>query len=187
MADQNQSNQCEKMKTHEKFSIEGYKDLSSWNAEDAQAVLSFDKIFLPVTITGLAASLGKYPTTYPYAYVGGWLLLTFWIFLTWRYRTRQDQRFDIMKDMELCLGFTAGRLLKDRKWPPQDRRLRWYFYWLIVIVAAGAGALPVHPCVPPLPSRWLWGALPLVSLTLSCSTKILALREVNRIQNKKNS
>ena len=187
MADRNPANQCEKMKIHEKYSIEGYKDLSSWNAQDAQAVLSFDKIFIPVIITGLAASLGKYPTTYPYAYVGGWLLLTYWIFLSWRYRTRQVQRFHIMKVTELCLGFSAGRLLKDRDWPPRDIHLRWGFYYVVVIVAASAGAVPLHPCVPPLLSRWLWWVLPflslilgLVSLILWCVTKKLAKKEAKQ-------
>lgn len=174
MDDQNQSNQCEKMKIHEKYSIEGYKDLSFWNAQDAQAVLSFDKIFLPLTITGLAASLGKYPATYPYAYVGGWLLLTFWIFLSWRYRTRQNQRFHIMKTMELCLGFRAGNLLKDREWPPKDRCLRWIFYWVVVFLGAVAGAM--QPCIlrPFASLAWLdllWCVLPLFSIFLRYCTK----------------
>ena len=52
----------------------------------SQALTSFDRILLPVSITGLEASLGKYPEAYLYPYVGSWLLLTYWIFLSWRYR-----------------------------------------------------------------------------------------------------
>ena len=124
----------------------------------SQALTSFDRILLPVSITGLAASLGKYPEAYLYPYVGSWLLLTYWIFLSWRYRTRQDERFDIVRDMESCLGFEAHRLLKKIQWPPRDRCLRWIFYWLVVLLAVVAGA--IHHCVPRVSGVWLWRILP---------------------------
>ena len=182
MTDQNRSNQCKKMKIHERYSIEGYKDLSSWNAQDAQILMSFDRILLPVSITGLAVSLGRFPTTYPYAYVGSWLLLTYWIFLSWRKWARQDERFHIMHAMEVCLGFRAHLLLKDRKWPLQDRRLRWIVYGVVVIIASIAGAVPVHSCVPRPFDFWLWrallwGILPVFSLIFWRVTKTLAQKE----------
>lgn len=127
--------------------LEGYRNLSAWNLQDAQAVISFDKIFLPVTITGLAASLGKYHETYPYAFIGGWLLLTFWVLLSWRYRARINDRFRVMRHIECRLEFGAHRCLNHSlNWPPRDRCLRSVFY-LIAVMSATA-AFWIHPCVP---------------------------------------
>ena len=126
--------------------LEGYKNLSTWNIQDAQAVISFDKIFLPVTITGLAASLGKYPQIYPYAYIGSWLLLTFWVLLSWRYRARIEDRFHVMHTIECRLDFDAHRELRSIAIPPRDRDLRGGFYLVAVLLAAGAWR--THTSVP---------------------------------------
>lgn len=109
--------------------IEKYKDLSNWNMQEAQAVLAFDKIFIPVALTGLATSLGVNAETYPYAYTAAWLLLTFWLSLSWRYRKRMDDRFEMMDKF----GFDIRP--PDRSWPPRDRDLRSIFYIAVIILA----------------------------------------------------
>ena len=116
------------------MTLEGYKDLSAWNQRDAQTVVSFDKIFLPATIGAWAVSLTKYPRFFIYVYIGSWLLLTFWIFLSWRYRERITERFCIMKNIECCLDFKAHTQISKTLTPPRDITLRWCFYVITLLL-----------------------------------------------------
>ena len=127
------------MTEEQEMTLEGYKDLSAWNQRDAQTVVSFDKIFLPASIGACVLSLAKEPSLFIYVYAGSLLLLTFWVFLSWRYRQRIADRFCIMKTIERRLGFEAHLLISDELRAPKDRTLRWGFYW--VAVCSGAVVL----------------------------------------------
>ena len=120
--------------------------MSSWNQRDAQTVVSFDKIFLPTTIGASVLSLAKGDSSFLYVYMGSWLLLTFWVFLSWRYRARIAERFCIMKQIECCLDFKAHRLICSKRLiAPGDETLRFCFYVLAVFL--GGAIVAIHPCV----------------------------------------
>lgn len=133
------------MTEQQELTLEGYRNLSFWNKHDAQAVLSFDRIFLPASIGASILSLTKEPSSYIFVFFGSWLLLTFWLALSLRYRKRIRQRFDVMKKVECYLGFRAHTLLPDDaiKWP-RDQTSRIIFYCVAVILGA-----------VPLLLRWL--------------------------------
>ena len=124
------------MTEQQELTLEGYRNLSFWNKHDAQAVLSFDKIFLPASIGASILSLAREPSSYIFVFVGSWLLLTFWLLLSWRYRKRIEDRFSIIKRIERYLGFKAHLLISDKLPAPQDIRLRFFFYVLAVILGA---------------------------------------------------
>ena len=125
------------MTEQQELTLEGYRNLSSWNKRDAQAVLSFDKIFLPATIGASVLSLANDDSTFIFVYPGALLLLTFWFLLSLRYRERIRQRFDVMKEIELHLGFHAHSLLDDDAMKtPRDRTSRIVFYCVAVIFGA---------------------------------------------------
>ena len=125
------------MTEQQELILEGYRNLSFWNKHDAQAVLSFDKIFLPASIGASVLSLAKDESSYIFVYPGAVLLLTFWLALSLRYRKRIRQRFDVMKKIEGYLGFRAHSLLPDEaiKWP-RDETSRKFFYFVAVILGA---------------------------------------------------
>ena len=124
------------MTEQQELTLEGYRNLSFWNKHEAQAVLSFDKIFLPASIGASILSLAREPSSYIFVFVGSWLLLTFWLLLSWRYRKRIEDRFSIMKRIERYLGFKAHLLISDKLPAPKDIRLRFFFYVLAVILGA---------------------------------------------------
>ena len=131
------------MTEQQELTLEGYRNLSFWNKHDAQAVLSFDKIFLPASIGACAFSLANDNSSaqdglsFTFVYPGAVLLLTFWLALSLRYRKRIRQRFDVMKEIELHLGFHAHSLLDDDaiRWF-RDETLRKIFYFLTVVLGA---------------------------------------------------
>lgn len=119
------------------LTLEGYKNLSFWNDRDVQTVSSYDKIFLPVVITGWALSLAQSTVPFFLAYIGGVLLLTFWILLSQRYVLRISQRFCIMGKMECCLGFEAHKKIQENPLGfPKAIMLRWYFYVITIVLGA---------------------------------------------------
>ncbi len=156
--------------------IAGYECISRFNIHDNQAVLAFDKIFVPVALLGVGTALAKYADYYYYAYIGGGLLLTFWLVLSWRYRNSIDLRFSIMDYIEHELDVRAGRLFKQsgwccvpadvqseigvdgtfktRNWLPRDRDARAGFYVLAIIAGGVAGW--IHPRVLPEKSYCFW-------------------------------
>ena len=125
------------MTEQQELTLEGYRNLSFWNKHDAQAVLSFDKIFLPASIGASVLSLARDGSSFIFVYPGAVLLLTFWLALSLRYRKRIRQRFDVMKEIELHLGFHAHSLLDDDaiRWL-RDETLRKIFFFLTVILGA---------------------------------------------------
>ena len=133
------------MTEQHELTLEGYRNLSFWNKHDAQAVLSFDRIFLPASIGASVLSLAKESSSYTFVFLGSWLLLTFWLILSLRYRERIRQRFDVMKMIECDLEFQAHSLLDDDAMKtPRDRTSRIIFYTVAVILGA-----------VPLLLRWL--------------------------------
>ena len=128
------------MTEQQELTLEGYRTLSFWNKHDAQAVLSFDKIFLPVSVGASALSLANDASKFIFVYPGIVLLLSFWFLLSLRYRERIHQRFDVMKEIEIHLGFHAHSLLDDDDMKtPRDQTSRTIFY----IVAVILGAVPL--------------------------------------------
>ena len=128
------------MTEQQELTLEGYRTLSFWNKHDAQAVLSFDKIFLPASIGASVLSLARDESSFIFVYPGALLLLTFWFLLSLRYRERIRQRFDVMKEIETHLGFHAHCLLDDDAMRmPRDQTSRTIFY----IVAVILGAVPL--------------------------------------------
>ena len=145
--------------------IEGYKDLSEWNRQEQQTIRAFNRIYVPLVVTGLGTSLGKYPEAYPYAFVGSVLLLTFWLHLCWRYRTRQMERFEIMKHIETRLEFAAHRLYQPFDWPLRDVHLRHSFYWILLVCATlgfySSGVKYIYPQLTKCFLNWVPGLLAL--------------------------
>ena len=120
-----------------RLTLEGYKNLSFWNDRDVQTVSSYDKIFLPVVITGWAVSLAQSTVPFFLAYIGGTLLLAFWILLSQRYALRISQRFCIMGKMECCLGFKAHKKIQENPLEfPNAIMLRWGFYVITIVLGA---------------------------------------------------
>lgn len=130
------SNEHRPMNAKEHMTLERYKDLSAWNDRDKQTTVSLDRLFLPVTIGAWAISLAKYSEYFIHVYIGSWLLLTFWIFLFWRYWERISDTFRIMKKIECGLGFQTHGELNDKLASPSDITLRWWFYGITMALGA---------------------------------------------------
>ena len=138
-----------------RLTLEGYKNLSFWNDRDVQTVSSYDKIFLPVVITGWAVSLAQSTVPFFLAYIGGALLLTFWILLSQRYALRISQRFCIMGKMECCLGFSAHKEIQNNPLgQPNAIKLRWSFYVITIIL--GAWVVIIIPKESKITLDWSW-------------------------------
>ena len=114
----------------------GYKELSAWNETDLRTVTLFDIIFLPLTMGAWALSLTRAAPSFVYVYIVTWLLLTFWVFLTSRCKSRIAERFRLMKEMEADLDVPAHSRVSGYPGTPNGITLRWCFY--IVAVALGA-------------------------------------------------
>ena len=138
--------------TEKEVTLEAYKDLSAWNKQDFQTVVSFDKIFLPVAIGGYIASVAA--DMHHYAFVGKVLLLVFWILLSCQYSKKIEERFCIMKKMESCLGFEAYTQLpvKNMTISP-NMRCRKIIFWVVVVLGA---VVSIHKIVCEL--KW-WSLL----------------------------
>ena len=130
------SEEQQSMSAEQQMTLEGYKDLSSWNGRDKQTTTAFDRLFLPVTIGAWAVSLVKYDAYFTHVYIGGGLLLAFWILLSWRYYRRISDRFLAMKEIEYCLGFKAHGRLSDNLGAPKDISLRIWFYIVTMLIGA---------------------------------------------------
>ena len=141
--------------------FEAYKSLTFWNKHDNDAVLGFDRIFIPVSVglpalakvlplaTNNASATEPHTATHIIATVASLVLLTFWFFLSLRYRQSIDMRYNMMQKIECKLHFCAHRYYhniyqsrrKNRKWwkpctwyVPRDRNLRIYFYVPVVFL-----------------------------------------------------
>ena len=153
----------------EQMTLEGYKNLSSWNERDKQTVASFDRLFLPVTIGAWAIALAKYSEYFIHVYIGSWLLSTFWVFLSWRYWDRQNDRFRVMKKIECCLGFKAHLLISDELKSPRDITLRWWFYAITMILGAVVVSIKPENCEEILDSYpWVFGGILALATTICC-------------------
>ena len=153
------------------MTLEGYKNLSSWNDRDCQTVASFDRIFLPGTAGAWALTFAKEPDYFIYVYIVSWLLLTFWVLLSCRYRERIADRFCIMKKIECCLGFKAHLLLSDNLNTPKDVILRKFFYGVTIIL--GAVAAVMTPCKLEVIVDCLWWKKFLVLIPFVLTTIII--------------
>ncbi len=126
--------------------LEGYRNLSDWNIQDAGDIRSLDRIFIPLAVGSLAIAYAKYPETVDAAAVGSCLLLTYWVCVTFRYRARVQDRFRVMRQIEDEMGFQGHRCLSPKPrlndiWPhkmPSDMQLRIYFYIIFTILAVSA-------------------------------------------------
>ena len=143
--------------------LEAYKSLTFWNKHDNDAVLVFDRIFIPVSV-GLPALTKVLPiatnnesatATHIIATVASLALITFWFLLSLRYRQSIDLRYKIMQKIECKLHFCAHRyylnLQENRRegrkwwrlWPlrpwywPRDQDLRKIFYLLVMVLLVG--------------------------------------------------
>ena len=127
-------------------SIEGYRNLSNWNIQDAGDVRLFDRLFIPLALGSLGIAFAKYPEILDIAAPGSVLLLTYWVCATFRYRARLQDRFRVMKEIERELGFRGHQCLSphprlDDIWPhkmPSNMKLRMLFYWVFIILALAA-------------------------------------------------
>ena len=153
------------------MTLEGYKNLSAWNDRDVQTLSSYDKIFLPVVITGWAISFTKFSPSFLFVYIGGAILLTFWILLSQRYAQRTRQRFCIMGEMECCLGFRAHKAIQDKPLEtPTAIMLRWWFYAVTMILGAAVAVITPDKLKTILDCSW-WNRV--VVLIISLITLII--------------
>ena len=127
----NELSQDEKELSHDEILLEAYKSLTFWNHHDAQAVLSFDKIFVPLSLgvpvyAGLTEAKPELRLLIIFASI---VLLVTWFLLSMRYRESQRIRFEIMKDIECKLDFCAhneySKRAENRKWLRACLKSRW--------------------------------------------------------------
>ena len=122
--------------------IHGYEELSRWNIREANALLSYDRVYVSVSLAAIGASVvvEEYRSAYQYTFVGIWLLLTYWVLLCWRFKIRANQRFDIMVCIECELQFAAHKAMRDKPNPMgeniHEQHLRYLFYGATLIAAA---------------------------------------------------
>ena len=119
----------------------GYKELSAWNESDLRTVILFDIIFLPLTMGAWGLSLVRAAPSFVYVYIVTWLLLTFWVFLTSRCKSRMAERFRLMKDMEADLDVPAHSRVSGYPGTPNGIRLRWSFYIVAVVLGAAEAVI----------------------------------------------
>lgn len=119
----------------------GYKELSAWNESDLRTVTLFDIIFLPLTMGSWALSLARAAPSFVYVYIVTWLLLTFWVFLTSRCKSRMAERFRLMKEMEADLDVPAHSRVSGYPGTPNGIRLRWSFYIVAVVLGAAEAVI----------------------------------------------
>ena len=119
----------------------GYKELSAWNETDLRTVTLFDIIFLPLTMGAWALSLTRAAPSFVYVYIVTWLLLTFWVFLTSRYKSRIAERFRLMKEMEADLDVPAHSCVAAIPGTPNGITLRWSFYLVAVVLGAAEAVI----------------------------------------------
>ena len=148
------SNEHRPMNAKEQMTLERYKDLSSWNDRDKQTIVSFDRLFLPVTIGAWAISLAKYSDYFIHVYIGSSLLLTFWILLSWRYWERMSDRFSIMKKIERGLDFQRQGTLSDNLASLRDIELRWWFYAVTMILGVVVAIITPYKLKTILDCSW---------------------------------
>ena len=91
--------------------LEGYRNLSDWNIQDARDIRSLDRLFIPLAVGSLAIAYSKYPKMLVAAAVGSCLLLTYWVCVTFRYRARIQDRFRVMRQIECGNGFSRAPML----------------------------------------------------------------------------
>ncbi len=119
----------------------GYKELSAWNETDLRTVTLFDIIFLPLTMGAWALSLTRAAPSFVYVYIVTWLLLTFWVFLTSRCKSRIAERFRLMKEMEADLDVPAHSRVAGGPGTPNGITLRWCFYIVAVVLGAAEAVI----------------------------------------------
>lgn len=119
----------------------GYKELSAWNETDLRTVTLFDIIFLPLTMGAWALSLTRAAPSFVYVYIVTWLLLTFWVFLTSRCKSRIAERFRLMKEMEADLDVPAHSRVAAIPGTPNGITLRWRFYVVAVVLGAAEAVI----------------------------------------------
>ena len=168
------SNEHRPMNAKEQMTLERYKDLSSWNDRDKQTIVSFDRLFLPVTIGAWALSLAKYDEYFIHVYIGSLLLLTFWMLLSWRYWERMSDRFRIMNKIECGLGFQTHGKLSDNLASLRDIELRWWFYSITMVLGAVVAVITPYKLKPILDCS-LWNRLMVLILVLLLITLIALL------------
>ena len=136
------------MNEKQSYDIYGYEELSRWNRREANALLSYDRVYVSVSLIAIGASVSskQYHEIYPYTFVGVWLLLSYWVLLCWRFKIRYGQRFDIMVGIECDLGFAAHKAMRDKPNPMgeniHEQHLRYSFYGVTLLAAAGLSFLP---------------------------------------------
>ena len=119
----------------------GYKELSAWNETDLRTVTLFDLIFLPLTMGAWALSLTRAAPSFVYVYIVTWLLMTFWVFLTTRSKSRIAERFRLMKEMEADLDVPAHSRVAAIPGTPNGITLRWSFYLVAVVLGAAVAVI----------------------------------------------
>ena len=136
--------------------LEGYRNLSAWNHHDGQAVLAFDKIFIPLSLgapilTRLSEKAFEFRVPILIASI---ILLVAWFFLSMRYRDSQSIRFDLMRCIERKLNpnrddFRPGEEYAERnpnrKWP-KDRHIRQGFFFIALMYNCGLLIYELYKC-----------------------------------------
>lgn len=109
--------------------IEGYKALNQYGCQMSQEHLSFDRIFMPLSLAPVYFVL--VPRDEPISKFVEILILLGGIFFIWiwRLRNRRSEKrlyaiWDILRGIEYKLGFAAHRTLKECMDNPFDAQFR---------------------------------------------------------------
>lgn len=127
----------EESMTQEEKWIEDYKSLTFWNKHDNDAVISFDRIFIPV-ILGLPVYAMRHDSSSIvslFGFTAGLFLLITWGLLSLRYRWAIDRRYELLRQREKQIGLKAHlayyEINKQRSWPLRDRWVRLIFFCIV--------------------------------------------------------
>ena len=169
------------MTVKEQLKLEGYKNLSAWNDRDVQTVASYDRIFLPVIITGWAISFVKFPSSFLFVYIGGALLLTFWMVLSRAYRKGIEQRFGIMGRLEVGLDFKAHRHIQENTLGPgTEMKLRSCFYWATVILGGCVAVMTPDKLKAIVNCSWCNRFLPIIIIVVAALICYIFLKKTKK-------
>lgn len=139
------SNDKDRPLTPNDCKLEGYKDLSRWNIHDNQTMIVIDKFLLTASVGACVASLTRFRDVYHFIYFGSFVVLTYWIILSFQCKMRVRRRFLIILQIEEDLdiqahskfvfsNFSLPLLGIKQRHLPRDITMRTIFYISFVVV-----------------------------------------------------
>ena len=129
-----------------------YQDLSAWNGRDIASIRAFDRIYIPLTLVGLATAFKHDNSIFVAAYGAGVMLLLFWFGLCWRHKIRIDDRFRVMKTIEAQYCIMGHKDLCEFQ-GPRDLQIRFAFLVIFIIFGGALCLYKYKTLLPQTPNQ----------------------------------